>query len=436
MDFDLTDKQYEAYLDMKNGLNIFITGPAGTGKSFLLNKFIEDHNDNKEADVKKTLYITSLTGISAQILKGTTLHSFAGIGLGNNTIDYYVNKIRKNSEIYHRWKQIETLIIDEVSMLTSELYEKLELLARLLRKNDKPFGGIQIILSGDFLQLPPVNSDNFCFESSVWKAIVNKTYYFEKIIRQSNTEFQNVLNKIRIGVVDEEVKNLLDSRLIKNLSELESKDTNIKPTILLSKKDKVKEYNFREQEKLLFKNTPHKYTKKYIYVNIKEETKEMYHLLINKIIDIDDNQIFTIGSQVMLVVNKPDDGLANGSLGKIIGFNNNFPIVKFLNGVEKRITKHTWSLQDEEKQFSKEPNIKVEQIPLIPAWAITIHRAQGSTLEYVLTDIGNSIFEYGQAYVVLSRIKKIEGLQLLNINYSKIRANPKILAYYESLNEK
>jgi ATP-dependent DNA helicase PIF1 len=146
--------------------------------------------------------------------------------------------------------------------------------------------------------------------------------------------------------------------------------------------------------------------------------------------DVENEIELTIGTQVMLVVNGIDDNLANGSIGKIIKFDNNYPVVLFTNGIEKLITEYKWSLSDDNK---KEPNVYKFQIPLVLAWAITIHRAQGATLDYIETDLGYSIFEYGQVYVVLSRVKTIEGIFIKNINFNKIKANPKAIEFYNNL---
>ena len=424
MVLNLTEKQKNAFDAIIKGYNVFLTGPAGSGKSYLLNTIIEYFNQNNIDNV----YKTSLTGISALLLKGTTLHRYAGIGLGNKSIDFYIKQIYKNKNIKNRWLTTNILIIDEISMLTVELFEKLEKIAREIRKNNKPFGGIQIIMSGDFFQLPPVDSyinNSFCFQSSLWNEVINKTFNFDEIKRQSDSKFQLILNKVRVGNIDAEVKEVLNSCLHKKLVN----EYGIIPTIILSKKLMVKEHNKIEEEKLL--NKKYIFKSKINHININKEYIAQYMEIFNKSIDIEDEQIFSIGSQVMLIVNKPDDNLANGSLGKIIDFENGIPIVLFLNGIQKKINPYIWYLNDTTK--STDPNISKEQLPLIPAWAITIHRAQGATLEYIITDIGDSIFEFGQAYVVLSRVKSLEGLSLLNINFKKIKANKLVVEYYNNL---
>jgi len=422
----LNNKQNEAFNAMINGQNIFITGPGGSGKSHVINLFVNYYKNNIENNENK-LYVTSSTGLSSLLINGITINQYAGIGTGEKSIEYYFKNIQKKKPVRERWKNTNVLIIDEISMINSSLFEKLDILAQKIRKNNSPFGGIQLICSGDFLQLPPVKSNNFCFESFTWDITIDKIYYFDKIIRQNNIEFQIVLNKIRLGIIDKDVKRILDS--CKN-RKLENKD-GIIPTLLFSKKDIVKTYNDARQQELINENKKTVvFDSEYIFSSkIKEEVKQDYINLINSQFNIQDSITLSKYSQVMLNVNNIDEGLANGSRGIIVDFTeNNNPIVQFLNGKVLEIKKKDYKLEESKDSITK------KQIPLIHAWAITIHKAQGMSLEYVETDIGKSIFEYGQAYVVLSRIKSLEGLSLIDIDYTKIKANPKVIKFYENLN--
>lgn len=428
-DLQLTYKQQNALDYMKNNKNVFLTGPAGSGKSFLLQYFInwyktEESDDDNNANSK--IFITSTTGLSSILIDGMTINRYSGIGTGEKEVEIYYKKIIKMRNLKNRWLSTKVLIIDEISMMNPDIFDKLEILARKIRNNNKPFGGIQIILSGDFLQLPPVKSDSFCFESFVWDTIIDKTFYFDEIVRQSDTKLQNILNNVRVGIVNDEIKDMLNSCINK---EFNNKD-GIIPTLLFSKKNMVIEYNKKELQKLIDNdNINYNYVSKYVFSkNISESSKEFYIELINSQYSIDDNIVFALFTQVMLTINMPDYNLANGSRGIIIDFSkDNNPIILFLNGKVIEITPNEFTI-DENGDI-----IKKIQLPLIHSWAITIHKAQGMSLEFVKTDIGESIFEYGQAYVVLSRIKNIEGLSLINIDYSKIKAHPKILKYYENI---
>ena len=311
-------------------------------------------------------------------------------------------------------------------MISEEFFEKLDLLGQKIRRSQLPFGGIQIILSGDFLQLPPVKSTGFCFESFSWDLSINKTIYFDKIIRQKDKNLQKILNKVRVGMIDDDVKKILDTCLNRKLENKHG----IKPTLLFSRKDMVNEYNNEKLQELveLGKETKIYQSSFQFGKQVTEESEDFLKDLINNQYNIDDHLTLTKGTQVMLNANNIYEGLANGSRGIIIDFSSDgYPIVHFLNDIIVEIKYKDYKIEDNSDSVTK------KQIPLIHAWAITIHKAQGMSLEYLETDIGHSIFEYGQAYVVLSRIKNLEGLSLLNINYTKIKANPKIIEYYNNI---
>jgi ATP-dependent DNA helicase PIF1 len=443
MNIKLTEKQELAFTSMKNGKSVFLTGPGGSGKSFLLNCFVkwyktemENKNDNGK------LYITSTTGLSASLIEGSTINSYAGIGIGDKSInELYKNIIKFPNSYKKRWLETSILIIDEISLMNAELFDKLEILARKIRKCDLPFGGIQVILSGDFLQLPPVKSTTFCFEAISWDIVIDKIFYFDKIIRQDDKLLQDILNSVRLGIVNEDVKSILDARLNKELVH----SSGIIPTHLFSRRDIVLNYNNTELQKLIDEGREtHTYKAEYIFPDkkkISDESKDYLINLINTNRVIDDLLTISIGSQVMLTTNKitgisNDDArntIFNGSRGIVIGFEYSekndkyYPIVSFLTGLTLTIYPHIFEYESENITIGK------SQIPLILAWAITIHKAQGMSLDFLKTDIGKDIFEYGQVYVVLSRIRNIEGLSLINIDYNKIKAHPKIIKYYEDL---
>lgn len=429
MSIQLTEKQNNAYISMKNGNNVFLTGPAGCGKSFLLKYFIEYYKNENENEKKNgEIYITSTTGLSSLLIDGMTINRFSGIGTGEKDIETIIKKILKMKSIKNRWMNTSVLIIDEVSMMNPEIFDKLEIIARKIRKIEEPFGGIQIILSGDFLQLPPVKSDSFCFEAFSWDFVIQETFYFNEIIRQSDNKLQEILNYVRNGIINDDVKLYLNQCLNKELIT----HNDIEPTLLFSKKNMVTMHNIKELNKLIEKDYKHyNYQSKYDYGKINDENKIFFKEMLDSQYQIEDIITICVNSQVMLTVNMPDYNLANGSIGIVIDFvldeKNHYPLVKFLNGTILAIKEHEYII-DEGGNI-----VKKMQIPLILSWAITIHKAQGMSLDYVKTDIGNSIFEYGQAYVVLSRIKNIEGLSLININYNTIKAHPKVLDYYSKL---
>ena len=421
----LNEKQKLALDAMINGENVFITGPGGSGKSHVVNIFIQYFREQL-LDEDQQLFVTSSTGLSSLLINGITIHQYSGLGSASKNLDFYIDRVKKNKNIRNRWRKTKTLIIDEISMISEEFFEKLDLLGQKIRRSQLPFGGIQIILSGDFLQLPPVKSTGFCFESFSWDLSINKTIYFDKIIRQKDKNLQKILNKVRVGMIDDDVKKILNTCLNRKLENKHG----IKPTLLFSRKDMVNEYNNEKLQELveLGKETKIYQSSFQFGKQVTEESEDFLKDLINNQYNIDDHLTLTKGTQVMLNANNIYEGLANGSRGIIIDFSSDgYPIVHFLNDVIVEIKYKDYKIEDNSDSVTK------KQIPLIHAWAITIHKAQGMSLEYLETDIGHSIFEYGQAYVVLSRIKNLEGLSLLNIDYTKIKANPKIIEYYNNI---
>jgi ATP-dependent DNA helicase PIF1 len=417
----LTNDQKKAFELMMRGENVFITGAGGTGKSFIIKAF-------RGCKPTRKMGICSTTGASALVIDGTTLHSFLGIGLGTGTVEYLVNKIRRNNMIRKRWMELQTLVIDEVSMLDPELLDKLNEAGKRLRKNTEPFGGIQLILTGDFLQLPPVSANTFLFEHDVWQEIVSHTVYLKEIVRQTDKTLIEVLNKVRVGNIDEQVEEILSSRLD---APIEIGD-GILPTVLYSTNAEVDEINDDELEKLTDEND------EMIYEYDMEV--KIYHPKANKDWIIE-KQIkncpspqtlrIAVGAQVMLTWNLDiDGGLVNGSRGVVTSFVDDIPIVRFLNGKEMPMKYNAWPLEE-----GKNTLLEVIQVPLRLAWSISIHKAQGLTLDCLLIDLG-SIFTYGQAYVALSRSKSLEGLSISSLKFNRFYAHPKAVEYYEMLDGK
>ena len=417
----LKPKQQRAYNYMCSGESIFLTGLSGSGKSSVIKLFTKYYAS------LKIIAITSTTGTSALLLNGTTLHSYLGIGYGKSSEEILTTKILNSQWLKKRWIMLETLIIDEISMMDPNLFDKLESMARTIRRNDKPFGGVQLILSGDFLQLPCIGTDKFCFEAESWSKCIKHTVYLDEIIRQSNVLFQDILNDVRVGYITENVHSILDSRIGVNLVN----EFGIKPTKLYSLNRDVDRINEIELDNLAGENVQFYEYKMdivvYPNVNNKASVIEKFKKYCNA------PEILQIcnGAQVMLLKNLDmSKGLANGSRGVVIGFVEEKPLVKFLNGEERFIDWEVWELEENDKKI-----LSAKQIPLRVAYAISIHKVQGSTLDYVEIDL-STIFEYGQAYVALSRVKSLDGLSIINIDYDHIKAHPKAVEYYKILENK
>lgn len=417
-DIQLKSKQIEAYEHLKRRDNIFLTGAGGTGKTSLVKMFMRNHAGSRY------IAVTSTTGTSALLLNGTTIHSYLGIGCGNSSVDVIVQKIFSWSWLRKRWLSLDCLFIDEISMLDPDLFDKIEEIARIVRNSKKPFGGIQLVVSGDFCQLPCVGTDRFCFEASSWNKCIDHTIYLTEIIRQNNPVFQEVLNSIRMGDITEQVREVLDSRVGVELHNT----FGIKPTKLYSKNIDVDRVNNEELDTLAEDGRQfYEYEMEFhVYsgVSNRESVIEKYKKSCNAPLTL---QICK-GSQVMLLKNLDmENGLANGSRGVVIGFVNEMPVVRFLNGEERLIEHNEWEVEENEKRI-----LQARQIPLKVAYAISIHRSQGCSLDYAEVDL-SGIFEYGQAYVALSRVKSLEGLSIVSIDYNLIVAHPKAVEYYTSL---
>jgi len=414
----LTELQDKAFTLMRNGKSIFLTGPGGVGKTKTLQMFMKIYKYHKNMGV------TSTTGVSALLFGGSTLHSFTGIGLGTGSVESIVAKIYKKKYLLKRWRELELLIIDEVSMLSPVLFDKLEHIARIVRGSKLPFGGVQLILSGDFCQLPVINSEDFCFESKTWDKCLDETIYLTKIIRQSDPIFQKCLNEVRLGILSTQTKKILKSRIgVEIVNEF-----GIKPTKLYSTNRDVSYINNQELDKLAENGAEFREYEMNLQIypgsgNI-QYMKEKYR----KNCMAEDVLQLCVGAQVMLLHNLDiESGLVNGSRGIVTEFIEDFPKVKFLNGKEILIADHIWEWEESDKKLGR-----IIQIPLKVAFAITIHKIQGSSLDCVEMDLGN-IFEFGQAYVALSRVRNLEGLSIIDIDYDKIAAHPKALKYYKEL---
>lgn len=412
----LNKKQLRAIEYIKSGKNIFLTGLAGTGKTFVLQRFIET------SGYLKYITITATTGIAAFNIQGSTVHSKFLLGLGNSTVEYYVKKITSHPVFLKRWTTVKTLIIDEISMLNAELFQKIHGIACKLRNNNRPFGGIQLVLCGDALQLPPIakngsygaSSDiKFFFEAPIWNQCNFKIVYLTEIIRQSDPKFTSILNQVRLGNITSEVKQVLEKCR-------QTKFTGrIQPTILYTTNkdvDTVNELYLSNLQKPRFK---------YSKVQYGFAGYEKLHTHIPETVEL------CLGAQVMLTTNlAPEAGLVNGSRGVIVNFSGpkNIPVVLFKGGFQTEIDNYTWVFtieSDEDSIYYTKTDLFVKQIPLRLAYAITVHKSQGSTLDCVSVNLSN-LFDYSQAYVALSRVKNLESLHISGyIDYPGVKVHPK-----------
>ena len=416
----LSEKQQYAFDLFLKGENIFITGFGGSGKSFFIKKACSHYSF-------RNIGVTSTTGTSAILINGTTLHSFLGIGLGNMEIAELYLHVKNKSYLHKRWKELEILIIDEISMLSPILFDKLEHLARIIRKNCKPFGGIQLILSGDFFQLPVIGETNsFCFDAESWNKCIPKknVIYFDKNFRQGDIVFQNILKEIRYGKVSNETMAILNTRVNAELVN----EFGILPTKIFSLNRDVDNENERELNKLSLKNEKLEFMEYELTYDILKPNLTNVESKIKKTCNVPFTLQLCVGAQVMLLFNLDLDlKLCNGSRGVVVKFENELPVVRFLNGLTMVIEHKIWTVEE-----NKVPVFMFTQIPLKVAFACSGHKSQGLSIDYAQVDLAN-IFEYGQAYVCLSRVRTLEGLSIKNLNKECFKTNQKVIDFYEDL---
>lgn len=435
----LTEEQRSVIDFLLRGDHVFLTGGGGVGKSYLLSTIYTEFPGRKQRLQQlrqpPRIQLCALTGCAALLLgnKAKTLHSWAGIGLGKGTVGELSVKIRRNTKSMRNWLLTDMLIIDEVSMMTAELLDKLNELGKKLRRSTKPFGGIQVLLVGDFYQLPPVNRGDepiqFAFESAAWKEAAFTCVELTIIQRQKDEGFQRILKEARQGALSKESCEILH--------QYEGRDwrkQKIRPTLLFPRRAEVEMIN--ESNLKVLKGAHETYRIKLVYDGKMPqgfiESDEGFQRAITK---MDGDAAYATqlelvqDAQVMLIANIDSDaGLVNGSRGMVVGFcpSSRLPFVEFMNGVRRLMGHHNWPV--EEYEFCAR-----SQIPLRLAWACTTHRAQGCTLDSALVDIGAGNFEYGQAYVALSRVRSLEALYVHDFDPTAFRAHPAVHAFYQRM---
>ena len=446
---ELTIEQEYALQQFEEGHNMLLTGPGGTGKSCLIRKMIEISEKKGE-----NVQVCAMTGCAALLVGcgATTLHSWSGIKMARGLTCEIITNIRNNKKTCAKWRSLKTLILDEVSMLSKRLFELLDEIGKNVRGSPLPFGGIQLVFTGDFYQLPPIGgpeegSGQFCFESDLWYSTFSLDNHIEltKLFRQKDPRYKKILNNIREGKIDPEDMSVLRTRL--NVAYNKDDHNGVVPTKLFATKSSVDRMNQQEFDKLTTQSYEYNciqkgdcignldsgkpFSSEYIAKCKKELTavkKEMEFRFLSENCPMEKMLCLKEGANVMCTVNLDlEAGICNGSVGVIIGFSSSggppIPTVKFSNGVTRQIGIKYW-------QSEEFPILAIGQIPLKLAWAMTIHKSQGATLTMGEVDIGNSVFECGQTYVALSRIQALEGLYLCGLNPSKIKVNPKVREFY------
>ncbi|KAF6132072.1 PIF1 5'-to-3' DNA helicase [Phyllostomus discolor] len=408
----LSEEQAAVLRVVLKGQSIFFTGSAGTGKSYLLKRIL--------GSLPPTGTVaTASTGVAACHIGGTTLHAFAGIGSGQAPLAQCV-ALAQRPGVRQGWLSCQRLVIDEISMVEADLFDKLEAVARAVRQQNKPFGGIQLIICGDFLQLPPVTKGSqppqFCFQAKSWRRCVPVTLELTKVWRQADQTFISLLQAVRLGRCSEEV-----TRQLKATATHQVGRDGIVATRLCTHQDDVALTNERRLQEL-----PGKVHSFEAMDSDPEQARTLdVQCPVSKLLQL------KLGAQVMLVKNLAvSRGLVNGARGVVVGFETEgrgLPQVRFLCGVTEIIRADRWIVQATGGQL-----LSRQQLPLQLAWAISIHKSQGMSLDCVEISLSR-VFANGQAYVALSRARSLQGLRVLDFDPTVVRCDPRVLRFYATL---
>jgi ATP-dependent exoDNAse (exonuclease V) alpha subunit len=407
--------QKEALAIMMAGKDVFLTGAAGSGKTYLLRRFIE-HLQAQNRGVG----ITASTGIAATHIGGRTIHSWAGIEIKEKISDKELRKLKRLERLQTQFAKTKVLIIDEISMLDSFRLDLVDKVCRAVLVPFLPFGGLQTIFCGDFFQLPPITRRAaepipFAWKSRAWQELAPTVCYLEEQHRQDDDGFLSVLNAIRQGRVDEGTKRLLESRL------LDCPDWEI--TKLFTHNLDVDAMNNTELELLPGEEKTFRmqaYGPTPILANLKKSCLAPEQLRLKP------------GAKVMFVKNRYDQEarieFVNGTMGLVLSFDkeSGYPLVETRAGRVILLRPETWEIQDENNKTVA----AVSQLPLRLAWAITVHKSQGMSLDEARIDLSRC-FEYGMGYVALSRVRSLSGLFLAGLNARALEVHPEV-ALFES----
>ena len=396
----MNERQLEALSVVKRGRNLFLTGSAGTGKSFTVNAIIDYLKS-----IDKSYGLTALTGCAAVLINGQTIHSFLCLGIYRNLNDIYKNVCKFKPHM----KNLEVLIIDEISMMDEELFELINKLLMKLKDNDKPFGGIQVILIGDFYQLPPINGD-YCFISQVWSDLNLIPIILTQLIRQKDdNQLQIILEEIRNSKPSEKTFEILSE-----LKKTSFKNKEIKPTRLYPINKNVDKINELEFMRLVKKNKGEIMTYKALSNN-KKENIDMYNITL------------TIGAQVMIYRNiSVENKLFNGTRGVVCALNEKDVLIKDIDD-NLHLINYYVDIIDTGKNKKK----LISFMPLKLAYALSIHKSQGASIDYLEIDLGEDIFISGQLYTALSRATNINNIRIINLSKSSFIKNEKVENFYK-----
>lgn len=411
---------------MKTGGNVFLTGEPGAGKTHTINEYVSYlHEHNIEPA------ITASTGIAATHIGGMTIHSWSGIGIKSRLDAYELDRIATSEYVAKRIRKTSVLIIDEISMISPQALDMVEAVCRVVRQNEMPFGGLQVVFVGDFFQLPPIvksgeRTDDlfsdeepaiFAYESRAWKSANPFVCYLSEQHRQDDKEFLEVLSAIRRDSVAPDHFRHIESR------RHDPEKISEKVTKLFTHNADVDRVNDMALNKIPGAAKEYAMT---------DKGKEFLVSALKKGCLSPELLRLKPGAVVMFTKNNPKEGFYNGSLGIVENFADfyGYPIVRLSDGRRIEVVPMDWSVEENGKIKAT-----ISQLPLRLAWAITVHKSQGMSLEQAAMDL-SGVFEYGQGYVALSRVRRLSGLYLLGISDEALRVHPRILAEDEEMKNK
>ena len=403
-----TMTQKEALDILKTGTNVFLTGEPGSGKTHTINRYVAYL---RSCGIEPA--ITASTGIAATHIHGMTLHSWSGVGVSRDLSDDDIADIAKSRYISARIKKTKVLIVDEVSMIDGETLSNVERICRRVKRSAQPFGGMQVVFVGDFFQLPPVSKGGvvsiFSFTSPAWRMMNPTVCYLTEQHRQEDAKFLEILSAMRRDEFDERHFEQMKSCLLT----MEEIPTDV--TRLFSHNADVDTINAKELTKLD--------TKVRAFLMADRGPERLVEALKRGCLSPERLELKE-GSAVMFTKNNPNAGFVNGTLGTVIGFDDESrcPVVMLRDETILVVKPMEWAVEEQGEILAR-----IMQVPLRLAWAITIHKSQGMSMDAAVMDLSRT-FEFGQGYVALSRVRSLAGVHLLGVSEQAFRVSPEILA--------
>jgi ATP-dependent DNA helicase PIF1 len=399
--------QAQALTILKTGANVFLTGEPGAGKTHTIRTYI---SYLREHGIEPS--ITASTGIAATHLHGMTIHAWSGLGVKQSLDAYDLDALSTKEYLVRRIVGAKVLIIDEVSMLGADTVSMVDVICRTLRGNPEPFGGLQVIFVGDFFQLPPISGrgslPQFAYQSPSWKRLKLITCYLSEQHRHEDSTLRILLNAIRTNTIDDSHHDTLISCAQKTAIS-DSATQLFTKNVSVDALNEEKLHALRGKEELFTMTTKGNAT---LVEGLKKGCLSPESLRLKK------------DAVVMCTKNNPQAGFANGTLGTVVGFESGtrYPIIETKGGARITMMPMEWVVEEDGKIKAS-----ITQIPLRLAWAITVHKSQGMSLDAAHMDLSD-VFEYGQGYVALSRIRTIGGLSLRGYNQRSLEVHPEVVS--------